>query len=452
MNTKNLGIVLGSLASVAMMNSGQAQSSDALLDKLVQKGILTQQEAQDLREQADNDFTKAYQVKSGLPDWVTTMKLGGDFRGRYEMFHSDNEDFFDRHRFRYRLRVGAVATMMENFEAGFRLTSSEPQGNFGGDPISGNTTLQDNASKKFVFIDLAYAKWSPVISDTLRNSLTIGKMENPFVVSDMVFDADYTPEGVGNTFTFTPNDHNTFRLNAGAFVLDEIGAGTADPFLYGAQVRWDGKWLPHWEVNAGVGAFVIDESESLSTNAVPNINVGNTREAAQNGRLAYHYNPVVADLGLTYTLEAFPMGGVYNGPFPIRVAGEVMHNPAAPTRNSGWWGGVFFGKSGKRGTWDLSYRYKFLEADAQYEEFVDSDFGAFYPSTAGSNFALGSGYRAGTNLKGHIVRASYSPAHSLTFGVTYFLVELLQEDAFVGATQDDDTKMGRLQVDAIWKF
>ena len=87
MNTKNLGIVLGSLASAAIINSGHAQSSDALLDKLVQKGILTQQEAADLRDQADNDFTKAYQVKSGLPDWVTTLRIGGDFRGRYEMFH-----------------------------------------------------------------------------------------------------------------------------------------------------------------------------------------------------------------------------------------------------------------------------------------------------------------------------------------------------------------------------
>jgi hypothetical protein len=402
-----------------------------------------------LKEQADNDFTKAYQVKSGLPDWVTSLRLGGDFRGRYEMFQSENEEFLDRHRFRYRLRAGAVATMLENMEVGFRLSSSEQQGNFGGDPISGNTTMQDNGSKKFVFIDLAYAKWSPVINDKLRNSVTIGKMENPFVVSDMVFDADYTPEGIGDSFIFTPNDAHTFRLNAAAFSLDELAGSSHDPFLFGAQVRWDAKWSPKLETTLGVAGLDIDDNGNLPNGAVPNINVGNTRDA--NGDLTYHYNPIIADAGITFNLEEFPVGGVYPGPFPIRIAGEVMHNPAAPTRNSAWWGGVFFGKSGKKGTWDLSYRYKFLEADAQYEEFVDSDFGAFYPATPGS-FGLGNGYRAGTNLKGHVIRASYSPAHSLTLGVTYFLVELLQEDAFTPAPLDDDTKTGRLQVDALWKF
>lgn len=451
MNKTTLGIVAGTLASAAIVSSTHGQAVDSLLEKLVQKGILTQEEAEQLRDQADNDFTKAYQVKSGLPDWVTTLKIGGDFRGRYEMFDSHNEAFRDRHRFRYRLRAGAVATMFENMEVGFRLTSSERAENFGGDPISGNTTFQDNGSKKFVFIDLAYARWSPVISDTMANTLTIGKMENPFVVSDMVFDADYTPEGIGNTFTFTPNDANTFKLNLGAFALDELGGSSRDPYMFGAQLRWDLKLIPHWDVTAGVAGFSIYRDDSLANAAVPNINVGNTRDGAA-GTLAQHFNPVVVDAGITYNLEAFPlMAGLNPGPFPIRIAGEVMHNPAAQTRNSGWWGGIFLGKSGKKRNWDISYRYKFLEADAWYEEFVDSDFGAFYPSTPAS-FGLGSGYRAGTNLKGHIARVSFSPAHSLTLGVTYFLVELLQEDAFATGTLDDNTKMGRLQVDALWKF
>jgi hypothetical protein len=63
------------------------------------------------------------------------------------MFHTDEPNFVDRSRFRYRIRPGIVATIKDNFEVGFRLTSSEAQGTFGGDPISGNTTFQDNASK-----------------------------------------------------------------------------------------------------------------------------------------------------------------------------------------------------------------------------------------------------------------------------------------------------------------
>ena len=43
-----------------------AQSVDALLDKLVDKGILTVKEANELKAESDKDFTKAYQVKSGM--------------------------------------------------------------------------------------------------------------------------------------------------------------------------------------------------------------------------------------------------------------------------------------------------------------------------------------------------------------------------------------------------
>ena len=144
------------LATAGVLSS-YAQSADAIIDKLVDKGILTVEEANDLRHEADKNHNSAYQVKTGLPDWVTSLRIGGDVRTRYENFSSDDERWSDRHRFRYRVRPGIVATLKDNFEVGFRLTSSEPAANFGGDPISGNTSFQDNASKKFVYIDLAYA-------------------------------------------------------------------------------------------------------------------------------------------------------------------------------------------------------------------------------------------------------------------------------------------------------
>ena len=50
---------VGALASVAFCANVAAQSSDALLDKLVQKGILTRQEADELRKETDKDSSKA---------------------------------------------------------------------------------------------------------------------------------------------------------------------------------------------------------------------------------------------------------------------------------------------------------------------------------------------------------------------------------------------------------
>src|SRR4051812_42172600 len=218
-------IGLAAAAALALVNGAEAQTADALLNKLVQKGVLTQSEADDLKKETDLGFAKAYQVKSGIPSWVTSFKIGGDLRGRMEGFYADPKDDFgndlmkDRTRFRYRVRLGAVATLFDNLEAGFRITSSEPRENFGGDPISGNTTMQDNASYKFVFIDRAYGRWAPKWGD-FSAATTIGKMENPFIVSGMVFDPDYAPEGAAQQFAFKLDDISTIRLNLGGFVLD----------------------------------------------------------------------------------------------------------------------------------------------------------------------------------------------------------------------------------------
>src|SRR4029077_3125212 len=80
-------VVLTALA--ASLTSAWAQSSDALIDKLVDKGILTVKEANELREEADKNFTTAYSVKSGMPDWVQALKFSGDFRGRFEGIYTD---------------------------------------------------------------------------------------------------------------------------------------------------------------------------------------------------------------------------------------------------------------------------------------------------------------------------------------------------------------------------
>src|SRR4051812_46892874 len=239
------------LAAGIIIPTAQAQTADALLDKLVEKGVITVKEANDLRDQSDEAFNKAYQAKTGLPDWVTQLKFYGDVRGRWEMFRMENDDpgvgapNKDRDRLRYRLRMGATVQMKDGFELGFRVTSGEPSGSFGGDPISGNTTMQDNGSKKFVYVDLAYGKWSPVHHGPWTGSVTIGKMENPFVVSDSVFDADYTPEGAALQGGFAINDKHSLKWAGGLFVLDEINQGSQasnDPYLYGAQLRYDAKW------------------------------------------------------------------------------------------------------------------------------------------------------------------------------------------------------------------
>lgn len=441
----------GILAGVAFTTQSTAQSADALVDKLVEKGILTVKEANDLREEADKGFNSAYAVKSGMQDWVTSLKFNGDFRGRFEGFYANNPGFVDRTRMRYRIRFGATAVIKDDFEVGLRLTSSEANGAFGGDPISGNTTFSDNGAKKFVFMDLAYAKWTPIHTPEWTGGLTIGKMENPFVFSEMVFDTDYTPEGVAAQFSYAINDKHTLKLNLGGFALDEVGGSSQDPYMVGGQLRADSVWSPKLSTSLGAGLLAITGNEELINGAVPNVNRGNTRSATANafgaGPLAKDFNPLVADASATYSLESFPY---YTGAFPIKVGGEYMNNLAVDEKGQAFNVGVTFGKAGKKGTWEVGYKWKQLERDAWYEELVDSDTGAYYQAQFGTQdgfTAPGAGYGAGTNVRGHVVKASYSPYDSLTLTATCFLTELIDENP-----AGSNSKMTRLQVDANWKF
>jgi len=443
------------------------QTGDALLNKLVDKGILTTQEAAELKKDSDVGFAKAYRTKTGLPDWVTALKIYGDLRARYEFFHTDNdtpgavEPNKDRTRFRFRLRTGMTATLKDDFEFGFRLASGEQNGAFGGDPISSNQTFQDNGSKKFLWIDLAYGKWTIHTGPWLVSG-TIGKMENPFV-ADMAFDADYTPEGAALQGSYTINDSHSLKLNGAVFVLDEINQSAQasdDPVLFGVQLRHDGKWTPELTTSIGLSWYTLKDEENLGNGAVPNVQVGNTRYAASvpgsetklAGSLVNDYYPVVADAAVTYALKSF-LG--YPGKFPIRVAGEYMENPGASMRNNAYWAGVFFGKVGKKGTWEASYRFKRLEADAWYEEFVDSDFSAYYETIpGGSATASGSspGHRAGTGIQGHIFRLGYAPSDSFQLGTTYLLSELINPLLVGTPLRRAESGAHRLQVDATWKF
>jgi len=426
----------------------QAQSQDALLDKLVSKGVLTQTEAEQLKDEADSGYRKAFQAKTGMPDWVTSLKMGGDFRARYENFTADKFTTDatpvpgNRQRYRYRLRYGVVATLNDNIEIGFRLASGDATA-AGGliDPISTNQTLGDNGAKKGIYIDLAYAKWTPINSSRWQMVLTGGKMENPFVVSDIVFDGDYTPEGAAIATKYSFNDKHAARLIGGAFLLEETSGNARDAYMIGAQARFDSNWDQKlkWQSTLGLGVFSIANDESLVTGSVPNFAAGNDRTGG--GNLVEGMNPLVADAGITYSLETFPF---YSGKFPIRLAGDYVHNPAAQRDSDAFSLGLTFGKSGKRKTWDLSYRWKEIQANAWYEEVLDSDSGGFYTTAPTGG---GSGYRSGSNIRGHQIKAAYSPYDSFTLGVTYGSYDVIKENP-VGS----GSHIGRLQVDAVLKF
>jgi hypothetical protein len=319
------------------------------------------------------------------------------------------------------------------------------------DPISNNQSLQNNGSKKGIFLDLAYGKWTPWNGPSGSASVAFGKIENPFVFSDLVFDGDYTPEGFGTQFAYNLSEEHVIKVNGGAFALDGIGASNQDPYLFGVQLRGDSAWSKKISTSTGVGVLAVTSEEKLTNGAVPNINIGNSRTGA--GELTYDMTPIVADASLTYSLESAPF---YTGAFPIRVGGDFLYNTGAADSadNHGWSAGITFGKAGKRKTWEVAYTYKWLGANSWWEEMTDSDYGAYWKAplpNAGAG-KTAADYYAGTNVRGHVVKVSYSPYDFLTLNAKWFYTELIDESVLGATAPAGSTSMNRVQIDATLKF
>jgi hypothetical protein len=312
--------MIGAFSIIASTNVF-SQSVDALLHKLVEKGVLSQGEADDLsketKDDSDKTFQKQYRKATGMPDWVTSFKWGGDFRGRYEENNTENSASHVRDRYRLRLRLGAYIQMLDRFDIGVRLATGNPQTNpggtlVGGQPITANQDLNSLESRKFIWLDAAYARWTAITNDSWLVSGTIGKMENPFLLSNMIWDYDVDPEGGAFKVVHNFNENQHLTANGAFFVLDELNqtnsntvSPTHDPNVIGGQLLWDASWTPQVDTSLGVAAFSINSHDGLSAKSQPFYNSGNTRDS-KTGTLKYSFNPVIGTASLTYKLNSFP--------------------------------------------------------------------------------------------------------------------------------------------------
>jgi len=414
-----------------------AQSTDALLDKLVERGVITREEAIQLQKEQSK---KSMEIKNKLqlPDWVQSLRISGDFgvRGDYITVNAPNT--VDRFRPRYRFRIGTSVNLLDNMSTELRLASGESDRS----PLaSGYTTFQDNAAKKYIWIDRAYWSWTPIKTSELTGTLTVGKMVNPYDFTWVVFDPDYTPEGLAWTLSWRPVTNHVISITPGAFMIDELPTSSHDPYMASVQLKWASTWSTNLITEVKGAVFGLAHCENLDNGAVPNVGVGNTRTAA--GQLAYNFNPIVIGAGITYLIDGI---NLYPGRLPVSLSGEIIHNPAAPSNNTGWDTGITIGTLSKKGSWALEYRYVYVESDAWYEEFSNDDSLAYYsiPISSGSK---GVGSYSGTNKRGHYIAASYALTSSLSIGTRAYIHDLI--DVPAGAINPTTY---HVQVDLMVKF
>ena len=433
----------GAFASVAFCAHGIAQSSDALLDKLVQKGVLTAEEAKELRNETKKDFDKSYSAKSGLSPWVSALRFNGDFRARYDGVYQDDSNSGpgtareDRHRLRYRLRFGATADLSDHFELGLRLGSGEVGSAapaLGASPYSANTTLNNDASRKLIFVDLAYAKWKP--ADWF--SADVGKMNNAFWFTDMVMDPDYNPEGAQQKLTLAMNQNQKIGVTAGEFAILEnySAAGTAannDVYIFMGQLDWSAKWTDKLSSRVAVAAYAFAHQSAVgTTNTITLESFINQNGTPAVGPGSQNFNPIIVRGEVTYMLDSFPC---FSGAFPITFGAEYANNPGAhslPTGDQAYNLGVALGSARKKGNWLLSYNYKNIGTAATWRGLNDDDFGF--------------NAKGGTDVRGHQVIASYRVFDPLTFNLRFMRTEQINNAPGTSAKQT------RLFADMVWAF
>jgi hypothetical protein len=345
--------------------------------------------------------------------WAEKVSLKGDLRYRYEYIDDETKDD-TRQRDRIRARAGIFAKANDELDVGIQLTTSENTGE-GGDPISGNQTLDSLASRKDVWFDLAYMDYHPAAAKGL--DLVGGKMKNPFIcVADNVFDADYNPEGLAATYKF---GDKVQILGNGAYTwLDERSANEDDGKQYGLQLAAKTKAGEKVDVTAGVSYYTTDnlEGQPLLSSAFGNSSEKVVSGGKTNSLYAMEYEVV----------EGFVQVGVDVG-IPVTAYGSYTVNQDADTDDTGYIVGLTLGTAKDPGSFELGYNWRSLEKDAVLGGLTDSD-----------------SFGGGTNGEGSKFTAKYQLAKNWQLAGTYFMDNKDPDNA--------DTSYDRLQLDINAKF
>jgi len=346
--------------------------------------------------------------RSAMPNWLDNLDFFGDMRLRFEHLSTDGVQLRERNRYRFRLRFGFVKTWLdEQMEVGFRLASGDSN-----NARSTNQTLTGTFTSKDVWIDRAYAKYSP----NAIPGLTVigGKMANPLEHTDLIWDSDITPEGIVAAYHREVAGIDFFGTFANFFV-NEINQGGHDTIL---NVYQGGARAP---LPCGINSVL----------AVTWYDFENYEDL---GATANGWNRNMQMINILAKLKFKACG------LPWQVYFDWVHNNQDNDETAGFENaddgyalGVKVGKNKKKGDWSAGYKYKYIEYNATPGGLNDADFGGRGP-------AMG----ANVNVKGHVFKAGYNLTDFLTAGTTFMLTQPI-----IGDRDENDFLM---QFDLIWKF
>lgn len=430
------------LCGGALLAAGTAlaQDSGPLIDLLVRKGIIGDQEAEELRTELSKDFAANTSAgKLNLNSSLTEFKLSGDVRLRHQVETQAPETASgssvvsnERTRERFRFRFNGDALLQKGWGAGFALETAAAAD-------SGNQTFQDANNDYSLLLARAYVSWQPNI-----NWLFVGgKQKNLFYTSDLVWDSDINPQGLSENYKYFVGAKDTFELRAAQIIMDDRAEATAGPngrdaWLFAQQAVYT-HWFGKDEIGNSVNSLILAPGFMKYNQSVLD---GADNENPFNGSTR-------ALNVMTFAGEANFMG-INGSGTALKLYWDSAYNFTAGTRvykvyglNSAtvdkdplaWLAGVgySYGTGKVQGDYSLKLDYRQVGLGSVDVNLNDSDFGF-----------------GKLNQEGYKLSGSYNVTDFANVNVTYFYTKAIQDKITYTLANLDHSQI--LQVDLVVKF
>jgi hypothetical protein len=250
-----------------------AQDSGPLINILVKKGLITDQEAEDVRAELVKDFAANSPAgKLNLSSSITDFKLSGDMRIRYE-FNTQSPEIAgggfllknETSRQRFRIRINGDVALQKGWTTGFALESGQASD-------SANQTFTGMADDYGVFLARAYVGWQP----NLNWAFVLGKQKNIMYTTDLRWDADINPQGVSEIYKHFIGTKDTLEVRTMQHAMvDRTEANNAGPLRRDGWMFENQLVYTHWfapdNLSSAIFALGFNKYNQSTTVAGDNI-------------------------------------------------------------------------------------------------------------------------------------------------------------------------------------
>ncbi len=304
------------------------------------------------------------------------LEVTGDLRLRYEGNYGATTGDWDRGTLRARL--GATYAATDALTIGARLVTGDSD-----NPRSTDVTFSNFADDFEVSLDQAYAALS--FGDAKAWG---GKFMLPFTRTDLVWDGDVNPQGLGAAYKL-PLGNAALRFSGLYFLVDQSVAGS-DSSMIGGQV---GIELPLFDA-LKFDLAVSQYDYSLSSVAGADADDFSSNVIGPDGQY-------VSDFDLFNVLASATFGG-WNG-WPLKLAGDyVVNRGARVPGDTGYSVELTAGQSRAQGDWRFGYGYSQAEVDAVLAAFSNDN------------------TTIGTNYRQHTLQASYNLLDNIVLEAVWY--------------------------------